>query len=195
MGERDGRLGGRLGGSSGRGIDERMSVLSGIDAVRTAEVFNLAMAMEHEAGSFYDAAAGMAQDKEMRDIFRKLAIMEEAHRQRFESLGMEALRISEDSDSGDHSVNAFLRSLVWSRSRGENASRSSAEELINSGNMVKVLQRAIENEKEAILVYLGISGSLVNQSAREAVDVVITEEMSHIVILSDMLAALPVTFR
>lgn len=160
------------------------------DAVRVSEIFNLAMDFEAEAVSFYNASAGMTDDPLIRDTFRKLAGMESGHHDKFASLAKQAWNSGETVEGGDQSIRSYLGSIVWARRRKASFSRTDAEDLISSGNAGRVLQYSIDLEKEAILMYIGLEGMLVNQKSREAVNSIISEEMSHIVILSDILGEL-----
>jgi len=163
---------------------------TGLDTVMNMEICNIAMDMEMEACAYYDAAASLSEKDALKRVFEKLARMEQGHLKHFENIEKSFWKLKDSLSEGDVNLRTYLSTLIGQRSAKTLNPRERVEKVIKSGKPRKIIEDAIEKEKEAILIYLGLSNALGFQKARETVDQIITEEMNHIVILNNLLTTL-----
>lgn len=150
-----------------------------VNIFNIAEVIDLGIEKEKKRRDFYALAAERLGDKELKDLFLKLAAWEEAHIQKFTEI-KNSLKEEETTESYPGEMTAYMQTLVNDKLYKEVSSEKFSQK-------VKTAQEAIyygiEFEKDAILFFT----ELINYTAGEQAQVIqklIDEEKQHIVYLA-----------
>jgi len=154
------------------------------------EVFEMAEQIERNGVKFYKTAASYASTDQAKALFERLAEMEQQHEKTFAQMrsqlsGQAGKRTTFDPE-GEAAL--YLRAFVDGKvfdPGADPSSRLSGEEPAGD-----VLRTAIGLEKDSIVFYLGIKNMVPAALGAEQIDKIIQEEMSHVRILGDELAAL-----
>ena len=154
------------------------------------DVFEIAIRIEHNAARFYLTASRMGGFTPVASAFRRLAEMELAHEQTFTEM---RARLGGQDDSmlplpSDSDTARYLNALLADKFFAPDA--DPADHLLGADNPRDILLTAIGMEKETMAFYLGVEGILVVPADIDAVEDILSEEMSHIVDLSAQLSRL-----
>jgi rubrerythrin len=148
------------------------------------EIFEMALKIEKNGEKFYrDSAAGIA-DPEAIQLLLKLADMEVDHQRIF--TGMKTTLSPADKKAmtfdPDNEAGLYLASLA--------NTKVFFEKDIDTSGLEEIFTAALAAEKDSIAFYLGMKGLVPAGSSREKIEEIIREEMRHIRILGEQLAAL-----
>ncbi|ARN56895.1 ferritin family protein [Sedimentisphaera salicampi] len=147
------------------------------------EVLEVAKTMETDGIEFYSRAAESADTESAGKLLEELAGWEKNHFEYFEKL-QEAVKKA-DSFNPDNEAMKYLDYFVkYAVFSPEKDLAKKARSLDTTG----VLSYAIGMEKDSVCYYLGVKASLKTEQAKETVEEIINEEMSHITILSEELS-------
>lgn len=151
------------------------------------EVFEMAEQIEREGAEFYRRAAEHVSERDVRNLFKRLALMEDDHERVFSKLRERLFGGPSPADWTDADVDAmaYLQSLVKGRIFG---AKGGADAIREDMTEADVLRTAIGFEKESIAFYLGIKEAVPADLGRSDVDPIIREEMRHVTILTSELA-------
>jgi len=142
-----------------------------------SEVIEQAVQTEKLGARFYEDMAGKFEDnKKIKKLFKTLAAMELAHELKFSELKN---RVKDEKIEGWEEVSQYLRAIVESAfflGKGK-----SLTEMKNIKTESDALNYALGFEKETLLYYLGIREHL---KGKKAINEIIKEEKSHIMLLS-----------
>ena len=150
------------------------------------EIFEMAEQIEHSGVAFYRRAAERSMDEERKQKLLDLAEMELSHERSFAAIRTEQENAPTSFDPDGEGAR-YLDAIVAGRVFDLRADH--AKDL--SGKTVEeILKIAIDLEKDSIVFYLGLRDLVSESLGKERVEAIIAEEMSHITLLSDELAAL-----
>ena len=153
------------------------------------EIFAMAIEIEQNGARFYRKAAENASDKNIKQALLRFAIMEDAHEIIFESMinqiRQESTKVVYDPDGV---AEAYLRAIA--DSRGWEGKASPDEELTGDETIEEVIHSALRAEKESVAFYAGLKEIVPSEEGKLQVEAIIREEMTHVALLTKMLADL-----
>jgi len=139
-----------------------------------AEIFQIAMELEDAGRVFYETLAEKSKDEELSDLCWLLSEQETVHYRMFKKMSDElAQRPASRPPTWDemHFAHILIEERVLSDSQ-------TAEDAARSGDVVGILDTAIQLEKDSILFYNELLGE-VDEKDIPAVKEVIDEEKHH----------------
>jgi rubrerythrin len=148
------------------------------------EIFEMALKIEKNGEKFYrDSAAGIA-DPEAIQLLLKLADMEVDHQRIFSGMKTALSPADKKAMTFDPNKEAglYLTSLA--------NTKVFFEKDIDTSGLEAIFKAALAAEKDSIAFYLGMKDLVPAGSSREKIEEIIREEMRHIRILGERLAAL-----
>ena len=155
------------------------------------EIFDMAERIERNGFQFYSHLAQQFSEPDLKRMFEELASMEAQHERTFaamrKALPPEPLPKAEQFEP-DSQADDYL--WAWSDSHVFNIADNPLAGLTGGEKPIEVMEMAIGREKDSIVFYHGLTGSLASQQDVEAVDAIISEEMHHIAILTGMIRML-----
>lgn len=149
------------------------------------EMFSIAEQIERNGANFYRKCA--EKNPEGREMLLQLAKMEDQHEKTFKELhtqvsGQEAEPTAADPDQESvQYLNVFAGGYVF------DVKKDPFETLSGNETFEEIIKTAIGLEKDSIVFYLGMKEMVRKASGRERLDLIIKEEMNHIVVLSNKL--------
>jgi rubrerythrin len=158
------------------------------------EIFEMAEQIEINGANFYREMADNISELSIRRLFLDLAAMEDIHKKVFSE--MRANLSDQDRESTlfdpDGESAQYLRALADLRvfTQGVEERFTFPGGSTETEKYRKVFWAAIGREKESIVFYLGLKGLVPEKLGKDKIDDIIQEEMKHLRILSNKLAAL-----
>jgi len=147
-----------------------------------SELINIAIGIERRGIAFYDIMTRSTENAATRDVFRYLADMEREHIQIFQSMLIEADKYQiPETYAGEYAT--YLQALVDSAVFTDDMVTS--EMATQADSDIKALELAIRAEKDSILFYYEMK-DIMPKRAQPTVDKIITEEKSHLRLLSEL---------
>ena len=148
------------------------------------EVFEMALQIERNGEKFYRDSAKKVKDSEAKDLLTKLADMEIEHQKVFKSIKSALTAADQKAMTFDPNNEAglYLASLA--------NTKVFFEKDIEPSKLEGIFKSALAAEKDSIAFYLGMKGVVPTASGRQKIEDIIKEEMRHIRILGERLAAL-----
>lgn len=154
------------------------------------EIFEMAEQIERSAAKFYREGAAKAPDRQTKDMFLRLAAMEDGHLHTFH----EMRQLLSDQEKGgttfDPEGEASLYLQAMADERGYEGKKSRMESLTGKESPRELIEIAIEAEKNSILYYVGLKNFVSDRAGRDRVEAIIREEVSHAAELRRYLAAM-----
>jgi rubrerythrin len=147
-----------------------------------AEVLDLAKRIERSGEAFYRHAASLAKGSYLGDVFGKLAEMEGEHEQVFAAL-RDNFAQQNDLPANQKHWPAIAQSLL-SRLDGELEARFRGKRSLRD-----IITEAIDFEKDTIVFLMVMKDMVTRPADRARVDLVIREEIGHIIQLGSHMAA------
>lgn len=152
------------------------------------EVLQIAEDIERNGKAFYASAASVAKDNNFRKLFLDLAQWEAVHQSTFAHLRGRTLKAELDSVKFDVEseeakyLRAVANGVVF-------ANLKSPEVLLEEagGKIDSLIMFAIDREKDSVIFYTSLGKVLTDPAAKEAIDKIVGEEISHIRYLSEIL--------
>jgi rubrerythrin len=147
------------------------------------EIFAVAEEIERNGAVFYRDAAKKTNDAAARKLLGDLAAMEDEHLKTFRAMrdGLtERDRKSMTFDPNDESalyLNALANTRIFFKKQ------------IGTASLEDVFKAAILAEKDSIAFYLGMKEVVPRSAGKSRLEDIIREEMKHVRILSERLAA------
>ncbi len=145
------------------------------------EIFEMAVQMEKNGFEFYKAAADRVKGPENKGLLVRLAEMEGEHEKTFKTLRADLVG-QEETDAvydPDGEAALYLKSIV--------DAQVFFQREIDVSSMKEVLKEAVLAEKDAIAFYTGMRNMVKGDEGKVKIDAIISEEMSHVRILSEKL--------
>jgi len=153
------------------------------------EILKMAEQIERNGARFYRSAAAARFDQEINGKLLELAEMEDSHEKTFATMrgeldGRETESLTFDPEG---QTERYLMAMADSSLFDQTVDPSDQ----GKGKTIEqVLNIALENEKASILFYLGLQNLVPERLGKGKVDGIVKEEMSHVVLLKEQLAAL-----
>ncbi len=148
------------------------------------EIFEMALKIEQNGEKFYRHSAAKLADPEAIRLLLKLADMEVDHQKVFN--GMRATLSAADKKAMTFDPNSesglYLASLA--------NTKVFFEKDIGTSDLEEIFKAALAAEKDSIAFYLGMKDLVPGGSSQEKIEEIIREEMRHIRVLGERLAAL-----
>jgi rubrerythrin len=152
-----------------------MSILNAHDVVR------FAIRIEEDGELFYREAAGLAEDKEAKALFSRLADEEVGHRMTFQGIS-ETLGGYAPAETYDGEYMAYLRDHIDGKAVFRKDLKGSLKAILAS--VLSAIDFAIGREMDSILYYQE-ARAFVPERQKEVVDRIVEEERKHFILLSD----------
>jgi rubrerythrin len=155
------------------------------------EVFEMAEQIERNGAKFYREAATEAPDRQVKDMFLRLAAMEDTHLRTFHLM---RTLISDQEKGGttfDPEGEAALYLQAMADDRGFEGMRGRNVKLTGKESTRELLEIAIGAERNSILFYVGLKEMVPTETGKDQVEAIIREEVSHAAELRRYLTALP----
>lgn len=152
------------------------------------EIFEMAEEIERQGALFYEKAASLFEQVDVREMLLDLAKMETGHEKLFVSMRATLLSDTYKGYEPDEMSAAYIKSFT--DGKVFNRKRDICAELSTTSSLKDVLTMALEAEKNSIAFYTGIGRALPEAMSRQSIEGIIAEEMKHIVSLSEKLDAL-----
>jgi rubrerythrin len=150
------------------------------------EIFTMAEQIEKNGAKFYRAAA--KNNPSESSFLLNLAAMEDEHRAVFEEMHG-SFSDSDDADIFDPDGEAGMYLAEMANGRVFDTTGDPAALLKGNESLKDILNIAISLEKDSIVFYMGMKLLIIDRSGKEKVDLIIREEMQHIMLLSKKLGA------
>jgi rubrerythrin len=154
------------------------------------EVFEMAVEIERRAATFYRKAAENSHEANAVETFLGLCEMEKGHERIFAEMKKSLAAGDREPASLDPDGEAAYYLQALAASHGWEGKVGRLAEFTGHERPEQVFNAAIEAEKQSITFYVGLKEFLPTPAAREKVQTVIREEMSHLVSLTKALNAL-----
>ena len=140
-----------------------------------AEVFQIAMELEEAGRVFYETLAEASTDHDLADLCRNLAAQETAHYRKFKEMGA-ALVERPASRPLTWDELHFAHVLIEERGLSD---PEAARDAASSGDVLGVLDAAIQFEKDSVLLYWELVDEVDEEDA-PAVQEIVEEEKRHV---------------
>ena len=147
-------------------------------------VFEVAEQLERNGAAFYRDAAETVTDSDVKAFLLEFAAMEDEHEKTFINLRQElssAEKAPTVFDPNNESA-LYLKALA--------DTRVFFKKEIDTSTVEGIFKSAITAEKDSIVFYLGMKDLVPSTLGKDKMDNIIREEMGHIRVLSQKLAAL-----
>ena len=148
------------------------------------EIFTMAEQIEKNGARFYRTAA--KNNPSASSYLLNLAAMEDEHYSIFKSLHR-SFSESEESDVFDPDGEAGLYLAAMAGGKVFDMNKDPTALLKGNEPLDEIIRIAIGLEKDSIVFYLGMKDLVQSRSGMEKVDMIIKEEMQHIVLLTKKL--------
>ena len=148
------------------------------------EVFDMAIQIERNGEKFYRDSAKRIKDLQARDLLTRLADMEIEHQEVFKDMKTSLAPADQKAMTFDPNNEAglYLASLA--------NTKVFFEKDIDTSKLEGIFKSALAAEKDSIAFYLGMKDVVPAGSGRDKIEDIIKEEMRHVRILGESLAAL-----
>jgi len=159
-----------------------------MEVKRQLDIFDYAISMEKQGITFYTRISEKFQDKDLKEIFKKLAREEATHVETFQKLKDKAEKKGSVSPFviEGRDIDDYVKSLL---AEGIFPSREQLEEQIQSvDSPATACVLAMEAEKNAILLYTELTMYSQDKEQRKALEKIIKEEKSHLMMLKQLRA-------
>ena len=140
-----------------------------------AKVFQIAMELEEAGRVFYETLAEVSKDDELADLCRNLAVQEANHYKTFKKMSEELVqRPGSPTSTWDdlHFAQLLIEEHVLS-------DPDAAHEATESGDVIGLLETAIQVEKDSVLFYSELLAE-VDADDSQAVQEIVDEEKRHV---------------
>jgi rubrerythrin len=154
------------------------------------EVFEMAEQIERNAAKFYQEAATKTSERQIKDVFLRLAAMEDTHLRTFQQMRTTLSDQEKGGTTFDPEGEASLYLQAMADDRGFEGMRGRNVRLTGKESTRELLEIAINAERNSILYYVGLKEMVPTEVGRDKVETIIREEVSHAADLRRQLATL-----
>ena len=151
------------------------------------EIFEMAEEIERQGARFYEKAATLFKETGIKEMLTGLSKMEVGHEKLFASMRSKILSNDYQGYDQDEMAVAYIKSFT--EGKVFDVKKDLCSTLTPSTTLKDVLTLAIEAEKNSIAFYTGIKRLVPEALGQATVEQIISEEMKHLVSLSEKLAA------
>jgi rubrerythrin len=155
------------------------------------EVFEMAEQIERNGAKFYREAVTRSPDRQIKDMFLRLAAMEDGHLRTFQQMRTTLSDQEKGGTTFDPEGEASLYLQAMADDRGFEGMKGRNVKLTGKESTRELLEIAIGAERNSILYYVGLKEMVPTEVGREKIDAIIREEVSHAADLRRYLAAVP----
>jgi rubrerythrin len=152
------------------------------------EIFEMAEEIERQGAQFYQKAATLFNEPEIKQMLTSLSGMEVGHEKLFSSMRSRILSDTYKGYDPDEMAAAYIK--AFTDGKVFDVKKNMCDVLTDKTTLRDVLGMAIEAEKNSIAFYTGIKMLVPEALGQETVGKIIIEEMRHIVSLTDKLSSL-----
>lgn len=152
------------------------------------EIFEMAEEIERQGAQFYEKAATLFKEQEIKQLLTSLAGMEIGHEKLFASMRATILSDAYKGYDPDEMAAAYIR--TFTDGKVFDTKKNMCDALFAGITLRDVLARAIQAEKDSILFYTGLKQVVPAAIGQDTIEKIIVEEMKHVVSLSDKLASI-----
>ena len=152
------------------------------------EVFEIAEQIERNGAKFYRAAARKFPD--VAPVLLDLARMEDDHEKTFARMRMQLSTKETEQPVFDPDGQAQMYLRAMADGHIFNPKADPAEQVAETDMPEDILHLAISVERDSIAFYAGLKRSVSQMAGKDKVEAIITEERSHVAILSEQLEQL-----
>ena len=151
------------------------------------EIFEIAEQIERNGAAFYRKAADQSRAEDARTLFLALADQEDDHERVFAELR----RLCVPADQGvagydkDDVMAQYLRAMAGTYVFNRN--QRPTDLLTGDETVGDVLRLAIGQEKDSIILYVGLQGAMLDGAERTSVGRIVREEQKHLAQLAQSL--------
>jgi len=151
------------------------------------EIFEMAEEIERQGARFYEKAATLFKEAGIKELLAGLSKMEVGHEKLFASMRAKILSNDYQGYDQDEMAVAYIKSFT--EGKVIDVKKAMCATLTASPTLKDVLVLAIEAEKNSIAFYTGIKRLVPEALGQSTVEQIISEEMRHLVSLSEKLAS------
>jgi rubrerythrin len=154
------------------------------------EIYEIAEQIERNGAKFYRTAAKVLKNAGAAKILLNLAEMEDKHEKTFAAMRKALSEQERELTAFDPENQAALYLQTMAGGHVFDLKKDLAQQLTGKESVVDILKMAIGAEKDSIVYYLGLKDFVDSPVGRDKAEAIISEEMSHIAILSRELTSL-----
>ncbi|OHB64115.1 MAG: hypothetical protein A2Y76_08155 [Planctomycetes bacterium RBG_13_60_9] len=159
-------------------------------AFNADEVFEMAEQIERNGAKFYREAAARTISRQVKEMFLRMAGMEDAHLRTFQEMRKSLSDQEKEATVFDPYDEAALYLQALADSKGFEGMRSPTQKLTGQESTEELLDIAIGAEKNSVLYYVGLKDLVPAGAGRDQVEAIIREEVRHVADLRRQLDAL-----
>jgi rubrerythrin len=153
------------------------------------EIFEMAEQIERNGARFYRRAAEGAVDPRNRQLLLDLAAMEEEHEKVFASMRADLADKKQETAVFDPDEQAALYLRAMADGHVFDVKTDPLRLFTGRETVEDILRIAMGMEKDSIVFYLGMKELVPERLGKDRIDGIIKEEMGHLALLSNELAA------
>ncbi|MCB5231069.1 MAG: ferritin family protein [Candidatus Cloacimonas sp.] len=147
------------------------------------EIIEMAAQIEKCGYAYYDNALKQSfLSKEAKELLTMLRDQELKHEKYFNSLRDEEEYQVMLADSDWETVSSYLKAII--RQRIFSTEDAAINLATNAKTEKEILENAINFEKDTILYFMSIKDSITDSRAKEVLDIIIKEEVDHVLKLT-----------
>ena len=154
------------------------------------EIFEMAEQIERNGARFYHKAAENFKDSDTHNTLLELADWERQHEATFAAMRKELSEQERQPTVFDPENEATLYLHVIADGHVFNLKQEPSEKLTGKESQENIYNTAISMEKDSVVFYLALKDLVPPGEGKDKVEAIIKEEMRHIAILNQKLAAL-----
>lgn len=154
------------------------------------EILTIAEQIERDGYAFYRAAAERAENERERKLFADLAEWEKEHERVFTAMHEAVARDPEKARTLDPQSEEALYLHAIHEGRIFDLTTPPEEVVARCRNTVDIIRDAVMREKDTVIFYMALGAMMRTREDEDRLNTVITEELSHVRFLSDLLASL-----
>lgn len=152
------------------------------------EIFEMAEEIERQGARFYQKAASLFNEPEIKEMLSGLASMEIGHEKAFAGMRSKILSDTYKGYDPDDLAASYIR--AFTDGKVFDLKKNMADLISDKSALDDILKMAIDAEKNSIVFYTGIKKAVPELLGKDTIDQIIAEEMRHIVMLVERLGNL-----
>jgi rubrerythrin len=152
------------------------------EEIDVVEVFKIAEKVERDGAAFYQKAAQLFHESDLKSTFLELADWELGHEKLFAQMRKQ---LSQAGYEVKNSANSEYKVLAGLNVFAMNS--DPAGQLHPNLTKEQVIKKAIANERDTIVYYIGLNNFVSEPTAKNKIDEIIKQEKAHIITLTKML--------
>ncbi|MBN1257136.1 MAG: ferritin family protein [Planctomycetes bacterium] len=154
------------------------------------EILKIAEQIERNGAKYYRKAAEIVSDEQEKNLLESLATMEDGHEKLFAQMRTELTKKESKPLNFDPDNEIALYLQAFADGYVFPVNKDPLEFLSVERSMAEIVTQAIGMEKDSVTFYVGIKEMVPEKLGAGKVQNIIREEMRHITMLNNVLAAL-----